>query len=184
MSEPATATGTAATAGTPAGTPAGTGLPVVVTTARLRLILLSPEDAADMVAGRRQPRWHPDYPRRADVDAATLVRLDAPPDPWGPRHVVHGHLALGTIGFFGPPADGEVEVGYGLVEAARGQGLATEALTALLAETDRLGVRVRASVEPTNRASVRVLAATGFTGLRGTTEDGELVMVRPPAGIA
>jgi RimJ/RimL family protein N-acetyltransferase len=182
VSEPATAAG--ASAGDAVGATVGAGLPVVVTTARLRLILVSPEDAADMVAGRHQARWHPDYPRRADVDAATLVRPGVPPDPWGPRHVVHGHLAVGTIGFFGPPADGEVEVGYGLVEAVRGQGLGTEALTALLAETDRLGVRVRAAVEPTNRAGVRVLAATGFTGLRGTTEDGELVMVRPPVVVA
>jgi [ribosomal protein S5]-alanine N-acetyltransferase len=154
----------------------------VVTTTRLRLILLTPDDAADMVAGRRQSRWHPDYPARTDVDAASLVRPVAPgatPDPWGPRHVVLGHQAVGSIGFFGPPADGEVEVGYGLVADVRGQGLATEALTAILAETDRLGVRVRASVAPTNRASIRVLAATGFTDLRGSTEDGELVMARP-----
>jgi len=38
---------------------------------------------------------------------------------------------------------------------------------------------VRASVEPTNDASIRVLAKCGFTQLRGSNEDGELVMVRP-----
>ena len=142
-----------------------------------------------MTAGRHQARWHPDYPRRSDVDAASLVRRDPAggpggvpsegPDPWGPRHLVHDQQAVGSIGFFGPPAGGEVEVGYGLVEAARGQGLVTGALAALLAETDRLGVRVRASVAPTNRAGLRVLAASGFTDLRGSTEDGELVMARP-----
>ncbi|WP_323793947.1 GNAT family protein, partial [Nocardioides sp.] len=68
---------------------------------------------------------------------------------------------------------------YGLVEAARGRGLVTEALAVLLAATDSLGVRVRASVEPANRAGVRVLAAAGFTDLRGSTEDGKLVMGRP-----
>ena len=92
--------------------------------------------------------------------------------------------ALGSIGFFGPPEPAadevpEIEVGYGLVDEAHGYGFATEALQALLASTDALGVRVRASVEPTNRASIRVLAKCGFTQLRGTTEDGELVMVRP-----
>jgi RimJ/RimL family protein N-acetyltransferase len=43
-------------------------------------------------------------------------------------------------------------------------------------------VRIRASVEPENAASIRVLAKCGFTELRGTTPDGELVMVRPLPG--
>lgn len=102
----------------------------------------------------------------------------------GARHIVRGATTLGGIGFYGPPepaADGvlEAEVGYGLVAEARGWGFATEALRALLVETDRLGVRVRASVEPGNTASVRVLAKCGFTELRGSNEDGELVMGRP-----
>ncbi|WP_405796745.1 GNAT family N-acetyltransferase [Streptomyces longwoodensis] len=42
--------------------------------------------------------------------------------------------ALGTMGFHGPPDDeGRVEVGYDLVEPARGHGYATEALRALTA---------------------------------------------------
>ena len=73
----------------------------------------------------------------------------------------------------------EAEVGYGLVEEARGDGVATEALTALLGEADRAGVRVRASVRPDNAPSIRVLAKCGFTELRGSNEDGELVMARP-----
>ena len=157
---------------------AALALPPVVTTSRLRLILVSDADAADMLAGRHQSRWHPDYPRRDDIDAASLVRPGVV-DPWGPRHLVHEQQAVGGIGFFGPPVDGEVEVGYGLVESARGRGLVAEALAALLAVTDGLGVRVRASVEPANRPSVRVLAVAGFTDLRGSTEDGKLVMGRP-----
>jgi RimJ/RimL family protein N-acetyltransferase len=73
----------------------------------------------------------------------------------------------------------EVEIGYGLVEEARGHGVASEAVTGLLAQIDRLGVRVRASVTPDNTASVRVLAKCGFTQLRGSDEDGNLVMARP-----
>lgn len=160
-------------------------LPEVVTSERLRLPLWTPQDAADIRAGRHREGWHRDYPRRDDQDAATLYQ---PGDPWAARHVVRGVTALGSIGFFGPPqaaADGvlEAEVGYGLVAEARGWGFATEALRALLAETDRAGVRVRASVEPTNTASIRVLAKCGFTELRGSNEDGELVMARPlPSG--
>lgn len=156
-------------------------LPDLIETERLRLPLWTSEEAVDIAAGRCRDGWHPDYPRRDDRDAATLYR---PGDPWAPRHIVRGTTALGSIGFFGPPepaADGvpEVEVGYGLVDEAHGYGFATEALRAVLAETDGAGVRVRASVAPENRAGVRVLAKCGFTQLRGSNEDGDLVMVRP-----
>jgi len=153
-----------------------TGLPPLISTPRLRLVLVSADDAADMQAGRRQDRWHPRYPRKDDVDASTMVRDG---DPWGPRHIVLDRLAVGSIGCFGPPVDGETEIGYGLVEEARGRGVATEAVQALVAETERAGVRLRASVAPDNTASLRVLAKCGFTELRGGTEDGELVMARP-----
>jgi RimJ/RimL family protein N-acetyltransferase len=153
-------------------------LPERIETARLRLIPVTPDDAADMRAGRRQERWHPDYPRRDDVDAASLVR---PGDTghWGPRHVVLGHRAVGSIGCFGVPEDGETEVGFGLVPDVRGQGVATEALRGLLTATDAAGVRLRASVVPANTASLRVLARCGFSELRGSTDAGELVMARP-----
>ena len=161
-------------------------LPELVTSARLRLPLVSHEDAVGMLAGRRRVSWHRDYPRKADQDAAAMVKADDPDASWGPRHIVRGGdgLVVGSIGFFGAPAPGpdevsEAEVGFGLVEEARGHGAISEALTALLEETDRAGVRIRASVRPENRASLRVLAACGFTQLRGSTEDGELVMVRP-----
>jgi ribosomal-protein-alanine N-acetyltransferase len=151
-------------------------LPDRIETDRLRLILITADEAADMRAGRRQDRWHPSYPRPDDVDAASLVRVD---DPWGPRHVVLGHQAVGTIGCFGPPEDGETEVGFGLVSDVRGQRVATEALTAYVAEADRVGVRLRARVRPDNAASLRVLARCGFTELRGSTDDDELVLARP-----
>ncbi len=159
----------------------GVTLPETITSERLRLPLWTPEEAADILAGRQRPTWHRDYPRQDDRDAATMFH---PGDPWAPRHIVRGETALGSLGFFGPPEAApdqvpEVEVGYGLVEEARGWGFATEALRAVLAETDRAGVRVRASVEPTNAASIRVLAKCGFTELRGGNEDGNLVMARP-----
>jgi [ribosomal protein S5]-alanine N-acetyltransferase len=162
----------------------------VVMTPRLRLELITPEEAAGMLAGHRKPSWHPDYPRQDDLDGVSMMpspRTSAAADlSWSPRHVVRAFdgLVVGSIGFFGPPTPGddgvpEAEVGYGLVEDARGRGVATEAVTGLLAHTDRIGVRVRASVEPANTASVRVLAKCGFTQLRGADEDGNLVMARP-----
>jgi RimJ/RimL family protein N-acetyltransferase len=132
-----------------------------------------------MRAGRRDPSWHPSYPRPDDVDAASMARAG---DPWGPRHILCGDQAVGTIGLMGQPVGGEVEVGFGLVEEARGRGLATEALRALLGETDRAGVRVWATVHPENAASLRVLAGCGFTEVRGTNDEGLLVLVRPLPG--
>lgn len=163
-------------------------LPRSVTTPRLRLELISPDEAARMRVEQRDSRWHPDYPRREDLDAASMVRGD---DPWGPRHISRAGdgVVFGSIGFFGPPAPAvddvpEVEIGYGLVADGRGRGVATEAVRALLALTDALGVRVRASVSPPNAASLRVLAKCGFTELRGADEDGELVMARPLPQVA
>lgn len=165
-------------------------LPTSVATERFTLDLITVEEAARMVSGGRDPRWHPDYPRRDDRDAASMVKGA---DPWGPRHITRTFdgLVFGSVGFFGPPSvrggpDGpageevpEVEIGYGLVADARGRGVATEAVRALLSLTDALAVRVRASVRPDNAPSIRVLAKCGFTELRGANEDGELVMARP-----
>ncbi|HET7350338.1 MAG TPA: GNAT family N-acetyltransferase [Marmoricola sp.] len=160
-------------------------LPEELATARLRLPLVTPEDAAGMLAGRRRVSWHPDYPRRDDQDAVALVRPDDPHATWGPRHIVRAAdgTTVGRIGFFGGPEDHdgqpEAEVGFGLVRDAHGHGAATEALACLLEHSDRAGVRVRARVRPENRAALRVLARCGFTTLRGSTPEGELVMVRP-----
>jgi len=152
-----------------------------VTTERLVLPLWDAATVAAIRDGARLAGWHRDFPREDDVSAASLWHEG---DAWAPRSIVRGVTTLGSIGFFGPPSaapDGvpEVEIGYGLVEDARGRGVATEAITGLLAHTDRLGVRVRASVAPDNTPSVRVLAKCGFTELRGSDEDGNLVMARP-----
>ena len=157
------------------------GPPQIVDTARLRLPLWTAEDIAHLRGAGRAGDWHPDFPREDDRDAASMWRDG---DPWGPRSIVLDGVVVGSIGFFGPPelaADGvpETEVGYGLVEPVRGAGVATEALTAVLAAADADGVRVRASVLPDNASSIRVLAKCGFTELRGSNEDGELVLARP-----
>lgn len=156
-------------------------LPHEIRSQRLRLVLITPADAADMLAGRRQDRWHPDYPRQDDIDGASMGGQFG---SWGSRHVVLGGQAVGSVGFFGPPDDGEVEVGYGLVDAVRRQGLATEALRAVLAETDRLGIAVRGRTEPDNGPSLRVLAKAGFTELRGSDDEGYLVMARPARALS
>ena len=144
-----------------------------------------------MDRGRRRARCAASAGRPAGT-ATSRARTTATPRRCGATATRGGRArsrwtawSSGSIGFFGPPEpadDGvaEAEVGYGLVEDARGAGLATEALTRdARRRPTAAGVRVRASVLPDNAASIRVLAKCGFTELRGSNEDGELVMARP-----
>ncbi len=77
-----------------------------------------------------------------------------------------GALLVGSAGYFGPPAaDGIVEIGYSVVEEARGKGYAAEAAGAL---TQRAlawpGVtQVVAEAKADNYASHKVLLRCGFT---------------------
>ncbi|MFJ9867295.1 GNAT family N-acetyltransferase [Streptomyces sp. NPDC101165] len=80
--------------------------------------------------------------------------------------------AIGGMGFHGvPDEEGRVEVGYDLVEGARGQGYATEALRMLtewaLARDDV--DTVFATIEGDNLPSQRVVSRAGFT--RATVEE-------------
>ena len=114
--------------------------------ARVALHVITPDEAARIVAGAPLPDdgWHPEYPLADELDVLRPLANDPAPDPvFGLmmiRDATDG-LAVGGIGFFGPPdADGAVEVGYGLVPAARGRGLASEALTQALAIATAHGV--------------------------------------------
>ncbi|MEU6685179.1 GNAT family N-acetyltransferase [Streptomyces sp. NPDC046832] len=74
--------------------------------------------------------------------------------------------AIGAMGFHGvPDPEGRIEVGYDLVEGARGHGYATEALQALSRwALGRPEVRtVVANVERDNTPSQNVLTRAGFT---------------------
>lgn len=73
--------------------------------------------------------------------------------------------AIGLCGFIGPAdADGVIELGYGIAPRFRGQGLATEAASALVAEARRCIslARVIAHTLPEHNASTRVLTKCGF----------------------
>ena len=142
-----------------------------LTTERLVLSPVSAEHVAAVVAGRRLPGWAPEFPSEGDrVIAGMLDRNGLPDGPaaaFGQRLVVERDTALvvGGIGLFGPPEDGRVELGYGIVESRRGRGYATEAARAMVAHALGLpGVtEVGAGVDPANAASVRVLEKAGLT---------------------
>ena len=151
-----------------------------VRTERLDLPLFTAVDLAAMVDGRRLPGWADGYPREDDVDIARHVTSQPEPSDqdrrWMPRHVVVREVGLtvGSLGFFGPPQDGLVEIGYGLVEGARGVGYASEAVAALVAAAAATGEAglVIAHTLPDNVPSQAVLLRTGFVP-RGANSDGE-----------
>jgi predicted acetyltransferase len=102
------------------GAPAQPIGPGPVETREARLVPVTSEEAAAMRAGERRAGWAEGYPREDDLDAVGMMASG--PDAWSPRHVVRRSdgLVVGSIGCFGPPDAGVVEVGYGLVPQARG----------------------------------------------------------------
>jgi RimJ/RimL family protein N-acetyltransferase len=121
------------------------------------------------VADRRLPGWAPDFPAEGDRVIATMLDRDGVPADasFGQRLVVERStgLVVGGIGLFGPPEDGRVEFGYGIVPSCRGRGYATGAARAIVGVALGLpGVtEVTAGVDPANPASVRVLEKAGLT---------------------
>ena len=81
---------------------------------------------------------------------------------------------VGDLSFKGLQPDGSAEIGYGILEAHRGRGYATEAVSAAVAWALRQpGVtRVEAETEPDNAASQCVLAKCGFVPTGKNGEEG------------
>ncbi len=89
---------------------------------------------------------------------------------------------VGSGGFSGRPGpDRRLTVGYGIREEHRGRGYATELLT-LLTDWALAGPDVdvvRATITPSNVASIRVAEKAGFTASGERVhddEDGELIV--------
>jgi [ribosomal protein S5]-alanine N-acetyltransferase len=146
-------------------------VPPALTTVRLLLPLQDAHHVAAVLSGRRAPSWAADFPTDGDAEIARLHAgqgLPSGPDAaFGPRLVVERATGevVGGAGFFGPPREGVVEIGYGIVPSRRGRGYATEAVQALLrlAAGQPGVVEVMAHAEADNAASVRVLEKSGLT---------------------
>ena len=131
-------------------------------TPNLRLILQTREDVRTMIEGMSPFE-------KAQLSAAWLAQYEAsgPADPW-----VHGfrlvHRSSGNIvgfcSFKGPPADGVVEIAYGIAPDEQGKGYATEAAQALVAfaRTFPEVKVIRAHTLADGAASKRVLEKCGF----------------------
>jgi RimJ/RimL family protein N-acetyltransferase len=156
-----------------------------ITTERLVLETLTADEAAAIRSGDRTGRcWALDYP--TDGDALVAAVIGEAGDAYDEeadigvlqvRRAATGE-AIGGVGFLsGADEDGIAEIGYGFAESVRGQGLATEAVAAVLGWVAGSGVAaVEALTEPANTASHRVLERCGFqrAGER-VTDDGTML---------
>jgi RimJ/RimL family protein N-acetyltransferase len=125
--------------------------------------------------------WAADYPFAGNLAAVgsflRATEQHGEQRPFGYYQIIRAadRLAVGGVGFKGPPRGGSVEVGYGLAPSARGHGYAGEALTAA-ANHGIATVLADTTVE--NVASQRTLANAGFT-LVGADADLQYYEIRP-----
>ena len=167
---------------------------IPATLAHLLAELESPERLASLLGATIGPGWPPgEYDRGAQEFFRD--RLAAGGDDavgWYAWYAVRRAEAdapavvVGGAGFLGPPdEDGDVEIGYSIVESFRRQGYAGEIVQALVdvACGDPRVRRVLARTTAANSASIAVLERAGFVASGGADEEGSLkfTLVRPPA---
>lgn len=104
-----------------------------------------------------------DWPHDDTADALRPLAEHPADTGEGTFLITERGLVVGDCGWFGPPVEGIVDLGYGLAPSARGRGVATEAVQLLLAWVAQRGaVQARCEVLPSNEASLRLLARLGF----------------------
>jgi RimJ/RimL family protein N-acetyltransferase len=133
--------------------------------------LESPARLAALLGGEVPADWPPGEYDRSAIEFFR-DRLEENPDlaGWLSWYAIErggtdrAALLVGAGGYFGPPDDGCVEIGYSIAASCRGRGLATELVGALLARALlEPGVqRVIARTTAENRGSIRVLERCGF----------------------
>lgn len=157
----------------------------VLRSERLDLEGLTPASAADLGAGGDGGfAWAGSAPAEGTRVGAGMMVKQYEEGEFRPEWTAYvlvrreDDLAVGAMGFHSAPdEDGRVEVGYDLVEDARGHGYATEALRTLSAwALAQDGVRtVTAVIDHDNAASQGVVTRAGFTRVGEDGAKGEYV---------
>ena len=163
-------------------------------TPRLRLLPITLEIVEAVVRGDRGAaeglvgaRFPDDWPNEDLIARAFPFSLDAiraAPDMrlWGDSLVLprDGARIIGSVVFKGRPTDGIAEVGYGIEEGSRSQGLASEATLACVEwALDQPGIdAVRATTFPWHHASLGVIRRCGMVacGTRSHELFGDLLV--------
>ncbi|WP_320777505.1 GNAT family N-acetyltransferase [Streptomyces sp. CRN 30] len=158
--------------------------PLVIPAERLALHAVTPAAAAELAAGGTGGlTWIEGGPAEGTRIGAGLVftayQAGALRPEWGTFALVRTEdgRALGALGYHSAPDEnGRVEIGYDLVEAARGQGYATEAVRALVdwaAERARTHGDVRRLWAVVDKSNTPSQAVVGRAGFRQVSDDGE-----------
>jgi aminoglycoside phosphotransferase (APT) family kinase protein/RimJ/RimL family protein N-acetyltransferase len=121
-----------------------------------------------------EPGWFAEFP---GIVRYCLQRLDAGDDPAWSIHLFfdtdHGGALVGNGGWKGAPVDGVAELGYAVAPACRNRGIASGAVSVLLAQARDAGLHtVIAHTLRERSASTRVLERRGFTNVGDEHEDG------------
>jgi RimJ/RimL family protein N-acetyltransferase len=133
------------------------------------------------------PPWHPEYPLPDSIDAVAMLfaahgvmqgAINDSPAWWIHQILVDG-VVVGDIGFHGPPTpELAVEIGYSVVPAWRGRGIATRACALIVQQAWHDGAfAVVAETDADNVASQAVLLRNGFQ----RRPDGVFKINRPEA---
>ena len=164
-------------------------------TARLRLVPITLDiveavvrgdrAAAEAAVGARFPDQWPNEDLIARAFPFSLAAIRADPDKrlWGDSLVLPREgpaLIIGSVVFHGHPDDGVAEVGYGIEEASRSLGIATEATNACVEwALGEPGITaVRATTFPWHAASLAVIRKCGMVpcGTRAHDLFGDLLV--------
>lgn len=109
-------------------------------------------------------------------DLANTIRPAFAPASW---MIVENGEVVGLCSLVKAPADGGIDIGYGIVESRRRLGFAAAAVASVLdwARRDERVVTVRAETSVNNLPSQRTLDCNGFqqTGTRFDEEDGDVI---------
>lgn len=161
----------------------------VISTTRLRLVSLREETIEALVAGDRESARRlqdleltDDFVDSLGVEFLNVqlaaMRRGGPTAGWFVRAVIRKSDAviIGDCGFHGVPEHvGRAEIGYRIMAQYRGNGYASEAASGLVEWARQQDApAVFATVNATNRASMRVLEKVGFTRTGTPGGEGEL----------
>ena len=120
--------------------------------------------------------WHPEYPLADTLEGLTWLFAAwqemggaDPASPWWTYQLVVDGQVVGDIGFHGPPDEQrQLTIGYQVVPAVRGRGIATAACGQLVALAWSAGAgRLLAHTDLDNHASQQVLRRNGFVSSDG-----------------
>jgi ribosomal-protein-alanine N-acetyltransferase len=160
--------------------------PVVSLIAATPALLDAEEDGGAVIAaglGVEPPvDWPPEHNDPATREWMRELLEDFPEEPgYGTWYIIAHNRLVGVCGFKGPPnGDGEVVIGYSMVEAEQRKGVAAEAARMLVqrAFRDPRVAVVVAETLPALVGSQKVLVRNGFTHVGGYMHSDEGQVMR------